>query len=51
MTEHDSQNAETLAVKVAAAGDIESLKTSGATLMEQIDSGQLEIDGKDGFLN
>jgi putative transposase len=42
-----------LAAKVAAAGGIEQLRESGAfdELMEQIDSGQLQIDGKNGFLN
>ena len=42
-----------LAAKVAAAGGIEQLKESGAIdeLMEQIDSGELQIDGKHGFLN
>ena len=42
-----------LAAKVAAAGGIEQLKESGAfdELMEQIDSGELQIDGKHGFLN
>jgi putative transposase len=42
-----------LAAKGAAAGGIEQLRESGAfdELMEQIDSGQLQIDGKNGFLN
>ncbi|MHA7156389.1 IS256 family transposase [Arthrobacter sp. TMN-50] len=53
MTEHELRNAEALAAKVAAADGMEALKASGAMdeLMEQIDSGQLQIDGKDGFLN
>ena len=42
-----------LAARVAAAGGMERLKESGAfdELMEQIDSGELQIDGKNGFLN
>jgi putative transposase len=49
---HEELGAE-LAGKVAAAGDMEAFKASGAfdELMEQIDAGRLQIDGKDGFLN
>lgn len=43
---------EELARRAAAAGSMEALKASGAfdELMNQIDSGQLELDGKDGFI-
>lgn len=53
VTEHDFDDVDALARRVAAAGDMESFKASGAfdELMEHIDSGQLQIDGKDGFLN
>jgi transposase-like protein len=46
-------SSEELAAKVAAAGGMEQLRDSGAfdELMEQIDSGELQIDGKNGFLN
>jgi putative transposase len=49
---HEELGAE-LAGKVAAAGDMEAFKASGAfdELMEQIDAGRLQIDGKDGFLS
>jgi putative transposase len=51
-TEHELDKVDSLAAKVAAAGDMESFKASGAfdELMEQIDAGELEIDGKNGFL-
>ena len=41
------------AAKVAAAGDMERPRDSGVfdELMQQIDSGDLQIDGKDGFLS
>jgi len=43
---------EELARRAAAAGSMDALKASGAfdELMAQIDSGQLELDGKDGFI-
>lgn len=52
MTEHEQHDPKVLADKVASAGDMEALKASGAfdELMAQIDAGELEIDGKDGFL-
>ncbi|MCY0904369.1 IS256 family transposase [Arthrobacter sp. H14-L1] len=52
MTDTRKLDAGTLAQRVAAVGDVEALKSSGAfdEVMEQIDSGTLEIDGKNGFL-
>ena len=43
---------EELARRAAAAGSMDALKASGAfdELMAQINSGQLELDGKDGFI-
>jgi putative transposase len=43
---------EELARRAAAAGSMDALKASGAfdELMAQIDSGRLELDGKDGFI-
>ncbi len=43
---------EELVRRAVAAGSMEALKASGAfdELMKQIDSGQLELDGRDGFI-
>ncbi len=53
MTDANEEFSAELAAKVAAAGGMEQLRESGAfeELMEQIDSGELQIDGKNGFLN
>lgn len=52
MTEPHKVLPEELAQRAAAAGSMDALKTSGAfnELMAQIDSGRLELDGKDGFI-
>jgi putative transposase len=52
MTEPREVLPEELARRAAAAGSMDALKASGAfdELMAQIDSGQLELDGKDGFI-
>ena len=52
MTEHHDVLPEELARRAAAAGSMDALKASGAfdELMAQIDAGQLELDGKDGFI-
>jgi putative transposase len=52
MTESGESLASELARKAAAAGSMDALKASGAfdELMAQIDSGELELDGKDGFI-
>ncbi|MDQ0677778.1 hypothetical protein QFZ30_001160 [Arthrobacter pascens] len=52
MTKPREELVEQLARKAAAAGSMDALKASGAfdELMNQIDSGQLELDGKDGFI-
>lgn len=52
MTEPREVTPEELAMRAAAAGSMDSFKASGAfdELMAQIDSGQLELDGKDGFI-
>ena len=52
MTEPGEVLPEELARRAAAAGSMDALKASGAfdELMAQIDSGQLELDGKDGFI-
>jgi putative transposase len=53
MTGSSEELSAELAAKVAAAGGMEQLRESGAfdELMEQIDSAELQIDGKNGFLN
>lgn len=53
MTDANEDFSAELAAKVAAAGGVEQLWESGAfdELMEQIDSGELQIDGKNGLLN
>jgi putative transposase len=53
MVDSNEELSAELAAKVAAAGGMERLKESGAfdELMEQIDAGELQIDGKNGFLN
>jgi putative transposase len=52
MTEHREVLPEELARRAAAAGSMDALKASRAfdELMAQIDSGRLELDGKDGFI-
>lgn len=52
MNEHNGVQAEDIARRAAAAGSMDALKASGAfdELMAQIDSGQLELDGRDGFI-
>lgn len=52
MTESREVLPEEFARRAVAAGNMEALKASGAfdELMSQIDSGQLELDGKDGFI-
>jgi putative transposase len=52
MTEPREVLPEELAQRAAAAGSMDALKASGAfdELMAQIDSGRLELDGKDGFI-
>ena len=52
MTEPREVRPEELARKAAAAGSMDALKASGAfdELMAQIDAGQLELDGKEGFI-
>lgn len=52
MTKHREALPEELARRATAAGSMDALKASGAfdELMAQIDSGQLELDGKDGFI-
>jgi putative transposase len=52
MTESGESLAGELARKAAAAGSMDALKASGAfdELMAQIDSGELELDGKEGFI-
>lgn len=52
MTKPREELPEELARRAAAAGSMDALKASGAfdELMAQIDSGQLELDGKDGFI-
>jgi putative transposase len=52
MTEPREVLPEELARRAVAAGSMDALKASGAfdELMAQIDSGQLELDGKDGFI-
>ena len=52
MTEPREVLPEELARRAAAAGSMDALKASGAfdELMAQIDSGRLELDGKDGFI-
>ncbi|MET3774448.1 putative transposase [Arthrobacter nitrophenolicus] len=52
MTKPREELAEDLARRAAEAGSMDALKASGAfdELMAQIDSGQLELDGKDGFI-
>jgi putative transposase len=52
MTERHEVLPEELARRAVAAGSMDALKASGALdeLMEQIDAGRLELDGKDGFI-
>ena len=56
MTEHENLagtvDAMEAAEQIAAVGNMEALKASGAfdELMGQIDRGQIELEGKDGFI-
>ena len=52
MTEPREVFPEELAQRAVAAGSMDAFRASGAfdELMAQIDSGQLELDGKDGFI-